>query len=61
MYNFTVKKTGTGEYTIYSEGGVEMHVYHGCTSVDDAMFKANAYISSWSGSQVRLVDEQDET
>ena len=57
MYLFTLKQTAVGQYTIYSESGVEMHVIYG-SSKEDAMFRAQAYISSWRASQIRWTDEQ---
>jgi hypothetical protein len=57
-YNFTVKKTGHSEYTIYSDKGISMHVLTNCVLGDEAMNRARVWASSWTSVNVRMEDEQ---
>lgn len=57
-YNFTVRKTSSSEYTIFSEKGFEMHVLSRCTDPKDAEERARAWASSWSSVCIKVEDEQ---
>ena len=58
-YNFTVKKTGSGEWTIFAENGNVLHVMSRVSSVQDATERATAWGSSWSSVSIKVEDEQD--
>jgi hypothetical protein len=59
QHNFILKKTGPAEWTLYTEKGLAVYSINDCLSRLDAEAKANAWVSSWPSSIVR-VDEQDE-
>ena len=57
-FNFTLKKTGTSEYTIVSDKGYTMHILNRCNGPEDALLMAKAWASSWHSSNVEM--EKDE-
>ena len=57
-FNFTVRKTARGEYTIFSEKGYLMCVLDRCESASEASDRAGAWASSWGSVSVK-VEEDD--
>ena len=58
-FNLTLKKTGSSEWTVYSEKGHSMCVFARCVDKFDAEMQAKAWASTWSSVNIRVIDEQD--
>jgi hypothetical protein len=59
IYTFTVKKTGSVDWTIFAADGRVMHVLNRCSDAYDAKMRAQAWASSFHAVEVEVIDEQD--
>ena len=57
-YNFVVKQTGYGEWTIFTDKGVVLHIMNRISNVAEVTSRANAWASSWNSASIKVEDEQ---
>lgn len=55
-YNFIVRRTGTGEWSILNEKGMTLHVLTRCTDREEASRRATEWASSWRSANVKVED-----
>ena len=59
-WEFTLKKTGLCEWSIYSSHNICMYTLPRCETQDLAMDLANAWISSWTSSVIRMESDEQQ-
>lgn len=57
-YEFTLKRTGFGEWSLFSSTGVKLYTMHRCADSSDALVKASAWASSWSSVNIKVVEDE---
>lgn len=57
MTKLTLRHTGPGQWTLYSESKVELHTFTRCTP-ENAILEARAWASSWIGVTIGVEDER---
>lgn len=60
-FNLLLKQTSKTAWTLYSDKGFVLFVFHSCRNRQDAEAQAKAWASSWNSVHIQVVDnEQDE-